>query len=182
MSTTSTDSTTSATSTDGQALSPADVGLLIARLVFGLGIAAHGTQKLFGWFGGGGIEGTAASFDQAGFSPGVPFAVIGGITETFGGLAIAAGLLTPLAAAGLAALLVGATTATWTGGGGAYFAMAKGIEYELLLTALAFAFTLTGPGRLALERGRPWLTSKVRYLAFALACGLSVLTLVVWAI
>ena len=67
-----------------------DAGLLIARLIVGLGLAAHGTQKLFGWFGGHGLTGTGGFFESLGFRPGVLFALAAGLGELGGGLLTAA--------------------------------------------------------------------------------------------
>ena len=78
-----------------------DLGLLIVRLVIGITLAAHGSQKLLGWFGGGGIAGTGPFFEQLGFRPGRLHAALASIAETGGGLLLAAGLLTPLAAAAI---------------------------------------------------------------------------------
>src|SRR5438552_18785600 len=75
-------------------------GLLLLRLVGGLTISAHGVQKLFGWFGGGGVRGTAGFFENLGFWPPVLLTVLAGLGET-GGLLFAAGFLTPLAALGM---------------------------------------------------------------------------------
>jgi putative oxidoreductase len=72
-----------------------NIGLLILRLVVGLTMSAHGTQKAFGWFGGGGIKGTSVYLESIGFRPGLPFAVLAGWSELVGGLLIALGLLNP---------------------------------------------------------------------------------------
>ncbi len=69
-----------------------DIAFLIVRLILGLGLAAHGVQKLFGWFGGGGLAGTGRSFESLGFRPGEAFALMGGLGETVGGLLTALGL------------------------------------------------------------------------------------------
>ncbi|WP_067540210.1 DoxX family protein [Nocardia crassostreae] len=70
-----------------------DAGLLVLRLAIGLTLAAHGVQKLFGWFGGGGISGTGKFFTASGYPAGDVMAVIAGLSETFGGLALAAATL-----------------------------------------------------------------------------------------
>src|SRR5690606_22188139 len=75
-----------------------EIGLLLIRLALGLTLAAHGAQKLFGIFGGSGISATGAFFDSIGFRPGKPLAFLAGAGELLGGLALALGLLTPLAA------------------------------------------------------------------------------------
>ncbi|MBW5484385.1 DoxX family membrane protein [Streptomyces bambusae] len=130
-----------------------DAGLLLLRLVAGLTMAAHGSQKLFGWFGGGGIDGTGAFFEMSGYPSGKAMAVVAGLTETLGGLGLALGLLTPLAGAALVGTLLNVLAVKGTG---SFFAP-KGVEYELLLTAAAAALTLTGPGRYAADRFLPVL-------------------------
>lgn len=146
-----------------------DAGLLLLRLALGLTMAAHGSQKLFGWFGGGGIDGTGQFFTMSGYPAGRTMAVVAGLTETFGGLALAVGLLTPLAGAAVVGTMVNALAVTW---GGGFFAP-KGVEYELLLTAAAGALTLTGPGRLAVDRFLPGLRAhRLAYGAAAVTLGL----------
>ena len=82
------------------------LGLLILRLVVGLSLAAHGTQKLFGWFGGYGLKGTGQFLEQLGFRPGRLQALQAGLAETLGGLFLAAGFLTPAAAAAVVAVML----------------------------------------------------------------------------
>ncbi len=129
-----------------------DAGLLVLRLVLGLTIAAHGAQKLFGWFSGGGVDGTAAFFTSAGYPSGETMAVVAGLAETGGGLGLALGLFTPLAGAAVLGTMLNALAVKW----GAFFAP-EGVEYELLLAAGAAALTLAGPGRWALDRSLPGL-------------------------
>ena len=84
-----------------------DIGILIMRIFFGLAIAAHGSQKLFGWFGGYGIKGTGQFFEGLGFRPGSMFAAAAGLGEFGGGVLLALGFFTPFGAASvLAAMLV----------------------------------------------------------------------------
>ena len=94
-----------------------DTGLLIARVVFGLLMAAHGTQKLFGWFGGYGLAGTAGFFEQLGFRPGKLFAGAAAGTEIVAGLLVAFGLLGPLGPALIVSvMIVAAATVHWQHG------------------------------------------------------------------
>src|SRR3954454_7675468 len=79
--------------------SPMDTGLLLIRIVVGLLLVGHGTQKLFGWFGGHGLEGTGGFFEKLGYRPGKVWAAVAGMSETGGGLLLALGLFTPLASA-----------------------------------------------------------------------------------
>src|SRR6266542_3692820 len=82
-------------------------GILLLRAVFGLTMAGHGLQKLFGWFGGGGPKGTAGAFRSLGFPAATAMAILAGLAET-GGLLFAVGLLTPLAALGIAVVMLNA--------------------------------------------------------------------------
>ncbi|MCY0937757.1 DoxX family protein [Streptomyces sp. H34-S4] len=148
-----------------------DAGLLLLRVALGLTMAGHGTQKLFGWFGGGGIDGTGQFFTASGYPAGDAMAVLAGLTETLGGLGLVLGLLTPLAGAALVGTMINAIAVH---GAGSFFAP-KGIEYELLLTAGAAALALTGPGRYAADRFLPVLRGH-RLAHGALAVGLGVVS------
>ncbi len=175
--------TPSVTATKPQASAPAarpqsavlstpghDAGLLLLRVVLGLTMAAHGAQKLFGWFGGGGISGTGQFFTASGYPAGDAMAVLAGLTETLGGLGLVLGLLTPLAGAAIVGTLINAIAVH---GAGAFFAP-KGIEYELLLTAGAAALALTGPGRYAVDRFLPVVRShRLAHGALAVALGVA---------
>jgi putative oxidoreductase len=125
-----------------------DIGRLLLRLAIGGTFSVHGTQKLFGWFGGYGPDGTGQFFESLGLRPGRRNAIAAGATETGGGVLIALGAATPLAAAGLTGVMISALrTAIWNEG----FKPATG-EFEVLLAAGALALTETGPGRPALGR------------------------------
>lgn len=143
----------SATVTEDAAPRAYDVGLLVVRVVLGLTVAAHGAQKLFGWFGGGGLEGTGQFFTTIGYPSGRTMAAIAGLTETLGGLGLALGLLTPLAGAAVLGTMINALAVKW---GGGFFAP-QGVEYEVLLIAGAAGLALTGPGRIAADRFLPGL-------------------------
>ncbi|ARF59433.1 DoxX family membrane protein [Streptomyces gilvosporeus] len=130
-----------------------DAGLLLLRIVLGLTMAGHGAQKLFGWFGGGGLDGTGQFFTMSGYPSGRSMALVAGLSETLGGLGLVIGLLTPLAGAAVVGTMINALAVKW---GGGFFAP-KGVEYELLLTAGAAALALTGPGRYAADRLVPAL-------------------------
>jgi putative oxidoreductase len=125
------------------------IGLLILRLGVGLSLAAHGAQKLFGWFGGYGLAGTGQFFEQLGFRPGRVQAARAGTAELMGGLFLAAGFLTPAAAAAAAAVMLVAAVSVHIEKG--FFAHNGGYEYTLVLggTALALAFA----GRQTSSRG-----------------------------
>src|SRR2546427_589763 len=82
------------------------IGLLLIRLVFGVVMAAHGSQKLFGWFGGYGLTGTGAFFEQLGFRPGRLFAAAAGLTEVLGGVLVAVGLGGPIGPAFMGSVMI----------------------------------------------------------------------------
>jgi putative oxidoreductase len=126
-----------------------DVGLLIARVVFGSLFAVHGCQKLFGWFGGYGIGGTATFFEGLGFRPGRPFVVADGLAECGGGVCLAVGLCEPIAAAAIiAGMIVAIATVHWHNG---LLALTNGVELPLLYAAAAMSLALTGPGAYSLD-------------------------------
>ena len=124
-----------------------DLGRLLLRLTLGGTLVVHGTQKLFGWFGGHGPEGTGQAFESLGLRPGRRQAIAAGATETSCGVLLAAGLATPVAAAGLTAVMITALrTTVWKEG----IKPATG-EHESLLAAAALALTETGPGEPSLD-------------------------------
>ncbi|MCS7459613.1 DoxX family protein [Paenibacillus doosanensis] len=125
------------------------LGLLIVRLVVGLIFAGHGSQKLFGWFGGHGPKGTGGWMESIGIKPGVPMAVAAGLMELIGGLLLAAGLFTPVAAALIVLTMIGAI-ATVHGKNG-FWVTSGGIEYNVILIAIAVGVALTGAGAYSLD-------------------------------
>jgi putative oxidoreductase len=126
-----------------------DAGLVIVRLVFGLLMAAHGTQKLFGWFGGYGLTAVSGYFESLGFRPGRFFALAASVTEVVGGLLVAAGFLGPIGPAlVLSVMIVAALTVHAQHG---LFAASNGIEVPLLYGAATVALALTGPGAYSLD-------------------------------
>ena len=126
-----------------------DIGLLLLRLTVGLTLAAHGTQKLFGWFGGPGLDATGQFFTMLGFAPGRRHALMAGLAETGGGLLLALGLLTPVGAAlVLGVMLVAAVTVHIEKG---FFAQNGWYEFTLVLGAGALSVAFMGPGLLSLD-------------------------------
>jgi len=126
-----------------------NAGLLVVRLVVGLLMAAHGSQKLLGWLGGYGIAGTGQFLESLGFRPGRLFATLAAVAETFGGLLIALGLLGPVGpAVVLSTMIVAAATVHW---GHGLFVMTNGIEVPLLYGAVAAGLALTGPGQYSVD-------------------------------
>lgn len=126
-----------------------DLGLLIVRLIVGLAFAAHGAQKLFGWFGGYGPKGTGGWFESIGVKPGVFAAVAIGIVEFVGGILFAAGLLTPVVAILLAFTMVGAIVKVHAKNG--FWNTSNGYEFNLVLIAILIAVAFSGAGSLSID-------------------------------
>src|ERR1051326_3875426 len=124
-----------------------EIGLLILRVVIGALFVGHGTQKLFGWFGGGGKQGTAKMFGSLGYPWPDKMALLAGSTETGAGTMLALGLATPLAAAGLIGVMINAVFAVHLKNG--LWITKGGFEYNLVLSAAALAVAWIGPGRIS---------------------------------
>lgn len=125
-------------------------GALALRIPVGLIFAAHGAQKLFGWFGGYGLEGTGGFFASVGLNPGYLLALLAGLAEFFGGLALVAGLLVRPAAAALAfAMLIAIFAVHW---GQGFFAASGGYEFALALFAASLSLLFSGAGRFSVDR------------------------------
>ncbi|MCQ8191329.1 DoxX family protein [Streptomyces rugosispiralis] len=148
-----------------------DLGLLTLRLGVGGVLAAHGTQKLFGWGGGDGLARTAQAMEAMGFRPGRACAVVAGLGEAGGGLLLALGLATPAAGAAAAGTMAGAVSVNAPAG---FFAQSGGYEFPALLGCSAAALGISGPGRYSLDHltchvlDRPWLIATA-FTASALA-------------
>jgi len=126
-----------------------DIGFLILRIVTGLVFVAHGSQKLFGWFGGHGLSGHAGFMRSLGIRPALLFALINALGEFLGGLGLAAGLLTPVAVVGpLGSMGVAIFSVHWRKG---FWNHSGGFEYPLVLATIAFVVGLAGPGRFSLD-------------------------------
>jgi putative oxidoreductase len=126
-----------------------DLGLLILRVVLGLSIAAHGAQKLFGWFGGYGIAGTGGWLESIGLKPGKPLAFLAGAGEFFGGLALVVGFLTPVAGIAVALVLVVSIVTVHKGKG--FWNTNGGSELPLLIIASGVTLALTGAGAYSVD-------------------------------
>ncbi len=135
--------------------------LLLVRTVVGGLFFGHGTQKLFGWFGGHGPEGTGQFFETVGVRPGRRNAVAAGASEALGGALLVLGLFTPLAGAALSSVMITAIRHVHAGKGP--WVAEGGYEYNLVLLATIFALTEAGPGPISLDEalhtdrcGTPW--------------------------
>ena len=126
-------------------------GPAVLRLVIGVIFFAHGAQKLFGVWGGGGIEGTTAFFTQLGLSPAMPLAIIVGVVEFAGGLLLSGGALTPFACLALTINMLVAVWKVHLAGG---FFLPAGYEFNLALMAALVSLMLTGPGALSIDGQR----------------------------
>ena len=126
-----------------------DLALVVLRLVVGLTFAAHGAQKAFGWWGGSGWEGWKAVMVRIGFRPAGPFAAVSMGVELAGGLLLAAGFLTPIAALVLLGQeVVIIVKSHWSRG---FWNRDNGFEFPLALFAGTVAIALMGPGRASLD-------------------------------
>lgn len=143
-----------------------DIAVLGVRAAIGGTLFAHGAQKLFGWFGGGGPEGTAAAFDDIGHQPGHVTARVAGVAETVGGAGLALGLGTPASAAAVAGTMGVAAELHSPNG---FFNANGGLEYPALIGLTAMSIIVSGPGKVSLDHAtchvldRPWM----RAAAFA---------------
>jgi len=126
------------------------LGYPLIRLFAGLMLVPHGAQKLFGAFGGGGIQGTAGFFAKLGLEPAVPLAVLAGLAEFAGGILIAIGLLTRPTAIAVFILMMVAVFKVHLGAG--FFAAKGGYEFALLWGMVALGIALRGGGPLSLDR------------------------------
>ena len=128
-------------------------GLLLLRVVVGGTMFSHGAQKLFGWFGGHGLRGTAGFFESMGWRMPLAMAFLAGLAET-SGVAFALGFLTPLAALGIAVVMLNAIFVVhWRNG---FFNSNGGVEFPLTLATVAVAVAATGPGRFSIDRLIGW--------------------------
>jgi len=125
-----------------------DSGLLILRVVFGLLLVGHGTQKLFGWFGGHGLDGTGGFFHSLGFRPGRQMAAVAGGSEVLGGVLLALGLASPLAGAIIVGTMLVAASVHADKG---LWGVNGGYELALLYGIAGAAVAVSGSGWLSLD-------------------------------
>lgn len=132
----------------GGAITAIDVGLLIFRIGLATVFLAHGSQKMFGWFGGPGLSATIAKMGEGGIP--APLAFLAAFTEFFGGLAVLGGLLSRLASLGLLVTMLVAIFGVHLSVGFFNTAKGAGFEYPFALAAMALTLIITGPGRIAI--------------------------------
>lgn len=126
-----------------------DHAMLALRLIAGIVFMAHGAQKLFGWFGGGGLQGTGAWMASIGLEPGMLMAFLAGAGEFFGGIALIIGLLTrPAALVTAFTMVVAMFVVHWQNG---FFNSNNGIEFSLTLLVLSIAIALQGAGKFSVD-------------------------------
>ncbi|MGH2863982.1 MAG: DoxX family protein [Solirubrobacteraceae bacterium] len=147
------------------------IGRLLLRLSVGGFFLGHGTQKLFGWFGGHGLDATAEGFEQMGLRPAKANAIAAGAAEAGGGALLAVGLATPLAASALTATMITAIKTVhikngpWVSNGG--------YEYNVVLIAAVLTLVEAGPGGLSLDAALGRERSGAGWTMAALAAGVT---------
>jgi putative oxidoreductase len=147
------------------------LGLTALRATVGAVFVAHGTQKLFGWFNGPGIDGMAQGLESMGIRPGKRNAVIAGVSETAGGAMLATGFLTPVGAAATIGVMDQAVRTVHLSKG--FFNTDGGYEFNLALATAAFALADTGPGPWSLDRALGTERSGALWALAALGAGLA---------
>lgn len=156
-----------------------DFGLFVIRLAVGLVFAAHGAQKLFGWWGGPGMDRWTGVIEGMGVRPPRLWAAVAALNELAGGLFLAIGLLTPLAAAVLVAQsAVIIARVHWTKG---FWNSSGGFEYPLVMGAGALGIALAGPGAWALDAVLPdalLYRPIVTWLLLAIALAVALLAII----
>ena len=143
--------------------------LLVVRTVLGGLFVGHGAQKLFGWFGGHGPEGTGQFLEQVGVRPGRPAAIGAGAAETIGGTLMFLGFLMPVAGASLSSVMFTAIRHVHRAKGP--WVTEGGYEYNLVMLATIFAITEAGPGRISLDAKLGTLRCGTGWAIAAIAAG-----------
>jgi putative oxidoreductase len=145
------------------------LGKVLLRITLGGLFVGHGTQKLFGWFGGAGPEGTGRTFDAVDLRPGRVHARVAGVAEAGGGMLLAAGLATPLASASLSGVMLTAIRSVhWRNG---IWSTQRGYELPLVMLVALFALTEAGPGAMSLDGARRHERKGIGWAVAALASG-----------
>jgi putative oxidoreductase len=145
-----------------------DLAILIVRIVVGVLFLGHGTGKLFGWFGQGGVKGTGAFFESVGYKPGETLAIFTGIIELAAGVLLILGFLVPLASAIIIGDMINASYVKSADG---FWVADGGFEYELVLIFIMLALAVAGPGALAIDRNRDWFRSRTGGVVVAVVLG-----------
>jgi putative oxidoreductase len=146
-----------------------DTGLLMLRIIVGLLLVGHGTRRLFGWFGGRGLAGTARYFRSVGYWPPKTMASLAITAEIVGGAFLAAGFMTPLAAAVVIAAMLNAVAIHWRNG---LWAADNGFEYPVVMATVAATLAFTGAGSSSLDARVGVGGASIEAGLFAVAIGL----------
>jgi putative oxidoreductase len=159
-----------------------DLGLLLLRLGVGGTFLGHGLQKVFGLWGGPGIDGFAQFLQASGFAQSLTLAWVTGIGELVGGAFVILGAVTPLAAAGLLGIMINVVLLKL--GNGFFLSSPSGanglggFELEFVLGLSAAALVLAGPGRIALDNGRAWHRRPASWGVLCLVIGVAAAVLI----
>ena len=145
-------------------------GLFILRVVIGVLFVGHGTQKLFGWFGGPGIDGAEGMFGSLGYRKPRTMAVLAGVAEAGAGVLLVLGFLVPLAAAAIIGVMVNAIATVHAGNGP--WVSDGGWEYNLVLITAGTAFAFSGPGWAGLDPALGWGLAEPGWGVAAVVAGL----------
>lgn len=149
-----------------------DVGLLLLRFAVGGTFFAHGMQIVSGLWGGPGIDVFARTLESFGYQQVIILAWVAGITAVVGGALVVLGFLTPIAAAGLLALMINSVVIKF--GNGLFIASPAGanaVEFDVVLGLAAAGLVFTGPGRIALDNGRSWHRRPASWGVLAMVIG-----------
>jgi putative oxidoreductase len=147
----------------------ADAAITIVRVIVGALFVGHGTGKLFGWFGQGGLKGTGAFFKSVGYEPAHTLVIFDGIVEIAAGVLLVLGFLVPLAAA---AIIGDMLNAAWVKSSDGFWIADNGFEYEFVLIITMIALTVAGTGAFAIDRNRDWFGNRTGGVAVAIILGL----------
>jgi putative oxidoreductase len=149
--------------------SRADGAIFFIRVVIGALFIGHGTGKLFGWFGQGGIAGTAKFFTSLGYEPAHELAIFAGVAETVAGVLLVLGFLVPLAAGGIIGDMI---NAGWIKTPHGFWISSNGFEYEFFVIITMLALAAAGAGAFAIDRNRNWFGNRTVAVVIAVVLGL----------